>query len=169
MKRLMMTFILGSLLLAVAGCGGGGGGGGSNNDGEPVGVINVSQPGTYTINASYQITKNNATIKLTLVSIQVTSEYKLKMNCKWSAEGNSATVVKESDSLNTKMYLKDNLGNVYNHYQGEGAAYTETSFITGTSVTGAFYFPNINSNAQSITFYDDNQSAKIGPITINRS
>jgi hypothetical protein len=175
MKRLMLLIMLGGLLLAVAGCSSGGGGGGGNdgnggngNIGEPVGSINVAVPGTYQINSAYQITKNGATIKLTLQSIQVTSDHKLKLNCIWLAQGGSVTVEKESDSGNTRMYLKDNTGRVYGHYQGEGAAYTKLTLPIGTSVTGAFYFYALNNTAEFITFFDDNQNQKIGPITVNR-
>jgi hypothetical protein len=172
MKRLMLLIMLGGLLLAVAGCSSGGGGGGGNdgdgNSGNPVGSINVAVPGTYPINSSYQITKDGATIQLTLQSIQVTSDYKLKMNCIWLAQAGSKIADKDSDSANSKMYLKDNTGQVYRHYQGEGAAYTKVILPNGESITGAFYFPALNNTAGSITFYDDDQQRTIGPIIVNR-
>ena len=171
MKRLMLLIMLGGLLLTVAGCSSGGGGGGGNNGngniGEPVGSINVTIPGTYPINSSYQITKNGATIKLTLQSIQVTSDHKLKLNCIWLAQAGSKIASKDSDCDNRKMYLKDNTNQVYHHYQGEGAAYNAGSLPNGESITGAFYFPALNNTAGSITFHDDDQNQSIGPIIVN--
>jgi hypothetical protein len=176
MKRLMLLIMLGGLLLTVAGCSSGGGGGGGNdgnngngNNGNPVGSINVAVPGTYQINSAYQITKNGATIKLTLQSIQVTSDHKLKLNCIWLAQSSSINIEvdKESDSGNTRMYLKDAV-RVYNHYQGEGSAYNKVTLPIGASTTGAFYFPALDDTAEFIIFYDDNQNQKIGPIIVNR-
>jgi hypothetical protein len=162
MNRLIWTSILGILLLAFTGCGGGGGGGG----GDGKNTIDLSTPGNYPINVSYSITKNGATITFLLESIDVDSYSKLKLNCIWSAAGDSLTVVKDSDSNNTNMYFKDDRGTVYNHYQGSGAAYKNVSITGGQFATGIFYFPAINSSATSITFYDDDQGKTIGPISI---
>lgn len=99
------------------------------------------------------------------------SDSSLKFNVVWSIKvksGYSARVIKNTDESNMNLYVKDDKGHRYDHFAGEGAAYQDTVFYDSVPEAGAFYFPALQSDAQRITFYDDDQQKTFGPITIKR-
>lgn len=174
MRKLIISMILGGLLLTAVGCGGGGGGGsntGNGGGGDDNPVINIDHPGNYPINRYYTAITDGNQVTVLLKSVDLSDDLKLKCNFSWSARVNSNQVVeKKSDQNNTKMYFRDNLGNTYPHYQGEGIAYTDSVLTNGATKTGAYYFDlrSLPATATSLTFHDDDQQKKIGPILIQR-
>jgi hypothetical protein len=173
MKRMVLLFILGGLLLFGAGCGGGGGssGGGNgsedNNSSSTVTIDNYVQ-GTYPIGLYYTFTNTSGDkIKMTIDSIEVRANKSLRVYCTWTATNNSGRdeIIKATDEYHATFYLVDNNGEPYYHTYGTGAAYTTT--VLNPTAEGSYYFPALNSGVTSFYFYDSICSKKSGWIKFN--
>ena len=64
------------------------------------------------------------------------------------------------------MYIVDNLGNVYDHKGGSGAAYDDIVIENGVPYIGTFEFLAPPSGAYSFDFHDDNQNMVINNIRL---
>lgn len=167
MKLGRFTVLLGVLIFVIAGCGGGGGSssGGNNGGGDTTPSI-----------ASYTVTNSTGdTITMKITKIEFTTQA-VKVYCQWTAVNNSGSpkIVKVTDqekmsaeiSTRTAVYLMDNQGKTYNHYDGDGAAYAHETVLSTTPVTGTYYFPKLASGVTSIYFCDDDWGKQLGPITV---
>jgi serine/threonine protein kinase len=85
----------------------------------------------------------------------------------WTAyTGGKFKVDKQSDVGNTNIYLKDNLGNRYDHILTAGAAHDRVEIQDGQTVDGWFLFPPLASGASSFIFYDDDNSVHTAAIKL---
>ena len=169
MKNGKLAVLLGVLLFIIAGCGGGGGGGSSSGGNNGGGDTTPSI-------ASYTVTNSiGDTITMKITKIEFTTQA-VKVYCQWTAVNNSGypKIVKVSDKekmsgtnpSRTAVYLKDNRGKTYNHYNGDGAAYAHETVLSATPVTGTYYFPKLASGVTSIYFCDDDWGKQLGPIAV---
>jgi hypothetical protein len=165
MKKVVLALILGGLILAGTGCGGGGG---SSNGGDNEGFI-----ATVDVDLGYQVNTSDTstnTVAMTIKSIGVKSDKTLKVNCIWVGQNNSSDpddlIKKLSDKGTKTFYMYDNNRKKYYHTAGTGAAYAET-IIDTTGVSGAYYFPALDSSATKVYFYDTTYSQTIGPIDVS--
>jgi ABC-type glycerol-3-phosphate transport system substrate-binding protein len=163
MKKMGLLLILSGLLLVGAGCGGGGG---SSSESESF-IATVDVNSGYKVNTS---TSSTNTVTMTINSIGVKSGGTLKVNCIWIGENNSSDIndiiTKLSDKGTATFYMYDNKGKKYYHTNGTGAAYADVILGT-TAVSGAYYFPALDSEAKTICFYDTTYGQTIGPINVS--
>ncbi|HEY8462493.1 MAG TPA: hypothetical protein VIM29_00450 [Bacillota bacterium] len=188
MRKLIISMILGGLLLTAVGCGGGGGG----NDipgTDPVPspnlnpYIDISKVGEYELNLSYQTTtsrQNPDIVTMTITSIEVQSDKKLKVNCRWTEKivaSDTDFIYKPADKPSdnpkdkgkTDFYIICNgdANNIYYHISGGGAAYNKTR-LSSSPVYGFYIFPQLGSTVQTISFWDNVYDKMLGPIIVKR-
>ncbi len=122
-------------------------------------------PGYYIVDKNmYTKSIYNMTISLKVHKIAVYEDYSTEIFCTWVSTytpGKIGYILKKSDDKNYDMYIKDNFGNKYNHILTTGIAYDSYGFSGNDSADGTFVFSPINTDASSITFYDDDQGKSI--------
>ncbi|HYH04184.1 MAG TPA: hypothetical protein VEC37_13925 [Bacillota bacterium] len=169
MKQGKLAILLGILLFVIAGCGGGGGG--SSSGGNGGGGDNTPSIASYTVTNTI-----GDTITMKITKIEFTTQA-VKVYCQWTAVNHSGypKIVKVTDqekmsgvnSARTCVYLKDNRGKTYSHFNGDGAAYAHETVLSTTPVTGTYYFPKLDSGVTSIYFCDDDWDKQLGPISVS--
>jgi hypothetical protein len=117
--------------------------------------------GEYIINKNmYSVPFGNMSISLFIDKLVINNDYTAELYCTWKTTytpGTNDHINKSSDHNNTNMYLKDDLGNRYDHNGTTGAAYDGCSLYGTSSASGTFKFPTINISTKKLTFYDDDQ------------
>lgn len=101
-------------------------------------------------------------------SVEVTREHHLIFYISWKVtkmdEGNVFTKV--SGQNDKAIYLLDNLGNRYNHFDGGGAAYEEQRLKNNEQVSGWFEFGKAELYAVTFSFYDGTHDIEIKGIPL---
>jgi hypothetical protein len=140
-----------------------------------------NQPGLYSaggcVNMKQRIGPYDyrpASIDFCVLSVEVTTDYSMIFNVSWTANFPKFVIAtKKSDINNTNMYIRDDLGNRYNHISAGGAAAIEVDIEDGETVTGWFAFPPAKIGATEFAFHDADNDVFVGgmvllnPIIIN--
>ncbi len=92
----------------------------------------------------------------------------MQFNFTWSLDYTSpmTPIIKYSDAYNYNMFIRDNLGNRYNHTEVGGAAAQDTRMYDNTPIEGWFLFIPAKQNATTFAFYDNDQAAVINNIVL---
>ncbi len=126
--------------------------------------VNFYQPGNYPVRKYYIISlpRHDAVMAVTLDTIDITNDLELKLNFVWYLKINPGhSVKKRSDYGNAKMYLSDDLGNVYYMTNATDDAANDVSLENGEICSRSFFFSKLNEGVKKITFHDDDQNKTI--------
>jgi len=110
-----------------------------------------------------------ASLRWCVEAIAFTEESAMELQVSWKSSGLSGKrLFKGSDSDNHRMYLRDDLGNRYDHVATRGAA-RDGGRLDGDhpALHGVFVFPPPQTSAKAFTFHDDDQRASIPGITLS--
>lgn len=117
-------------------------------------------------------------VKFCVWYIEILKSGKMRVTVSWDAEydvdklGQSAR--KESDTKNENMYMRDNLGNRYNHIDVGGDAAKVIGFWGKETFSGWFLFPEPKPGATYFTFVDRDNHIEIpnmmltSPMPLNK-
>jgi len=126
--------------------------------------IDVTQPGNYEINRSYDviIPVENGRINVMLNTFIIQTDLNVSCNFIWTISCNAGySITKYSDAFNNNMHLEDNTGKIYYMTNTIAAAGESVTLTNGQSCTGAFIFGPIDSNITSLKFVDGDQNKEI--------
>lgn len=102
-----------------------------------------------------------------VTSVEIRNDSKMVFNVSWTVHIPTPQdpATKGSDSGNRRMYLTDNLGNVYHHFDTGGCARFQRRFdkVVDTCY-GYFVFSAAKQGANWFIFHDENNMATIGRI-----
>lgn len=97
-------------------------------------------------------------VKFCVWYIEILKSGKMRVTVSWDAEYDidrlNQSARKESDSKNENMYMRDNLGNHYNHIDVGGDAAKVIGFWGKETFSGWFLFPEPKPGATYFTFVD---------------
>jgi hypothetical protein len=116
-------------------------------------------------------------------SVSILWDGSMRVNFLWEytrlSEGELAEgecIVKGPDYLNKNMYMKDDLGNRYDHIDGgeymgrpvlcEGTGFGSKSNDDYGTISSFFLFPAVDPNSGYLIFYDDDQGIQTSPFAI---
>jgi hypothetical protein len=109
-------------------------------------------------------------VKFCVWYIEILKSGKMRVTVSWDAkydvESLQVSAKKHSDEKNENMYLRDNLGNRYNHIEVGGDAAKTISFWGQETFNGWFLFPEPAPGATYFTFVDDDQHVEIPNMTL---
>jgi ankyrin repeat protein len=110
-----------------------------------------------------------ASLRWCVEAITFTEESAMELQVSWKSSGLSGKrLFKGSDSDNHRMYLRDDLGNRYDHVATRGAARDGGRLDDDhQALHGVFVFPPPQESAKGFTFHDDDQRASISGITLS--
>ena len=131
---------------------------------------NMVMPGNYYIGRCADISlEHGVKEKFCINYITVDSIRHMRFEVSYSASkvpDSPGFVIKPSDKNNSHVYIKDNLGNRYDHAAGGGAAYRDTSLENNQSDSGWFEFGSPPVGAISFDFHDENNHMVIEGIQL---
>jgi hypothetical protein len=101
-----------------------------------------------------------------VLSVEVTRDQHMIFNVSWKVTklDQGKTYAKASEQGNDDIYLVDNLGNVYHHLSGGGAAYDGRLLQNNQQVTGWLEFQKVKQGAVNFSFYDETHDIVIKGI-----
>lgn len=109
-------------------------------------------------------------VKFCVWYVEILKSGKMRVTVSWDmkydVESLQQSVRKYSDEKNEKMYLRDNLGNIYHHIEVGGEAAKTISFWGEETLNGWFLFPEPAPGATYFTFVDDDQHVEIPNMTL---
>ena len=123
-------------------------------------------PGEYSVKRTlWSFSTVGLTLTAKINKINVSNDYSTEVYMSWESERTGISdswIEKYSDVGNNDMYIKDELGNRYDHYEVTGAAAEDVTFsYPNKKVEGTYKFPPIDANAKILTFFDDDQGKSI--------
>jgi hypothetical protein len=107
-------------------------------------------------------------VELCVVRIEVDRNGYLLFTVSWTAlMPPDRTLTMHSDEGNRNMYLRDELGNRYDHIGVSGSASTGYIFTDNNETTvGSYIFPPAKPGAHTFTFYDDDTRVEIANLVL---
>jgi len=102
-----------------------------------------------------------------VTGVEVRINGDMQFNYSWGFELYYPSITKYSDNGNTNMFIRDNLGNRYDHFDVGGAAASTTTVYDGDVIDGWFLFPPAKNDALIFTFYDDDTNIVLDNIDLS--
>jgi|WetSurSiteA1Bulk_404760.scaffolds.fasta_scaffold16889_1 hypothetical protein len=131
---------------------------------------NMVMPGNYYIGRCADGNfPDGVKLKFCINNIKVESNRHMFFDVSWTASNVTdpiGYIIKHSDENNLHIYLKDNLGNRYDHAAGGGAAYRPTMLENEIPHPGWFEFGSPPVEALKFDFHDDDNHLIIKDIVL---
>ena len=137
----------------------------------PTATPDTVQPGLYTAHGCTPIIFPTSAIfraEFCVIRIEVDRNGYMLFTVSWTAlMPPDRTMTMHSDVGNRNMYLRDELGNRYDHIGVSGSASTGYIFTDNNeTTTGSFIFPPAKPGAHTFTFYDDDNMVEVANLVL---
>jgi hypothetical protein len=98
-----------------------------------------------------------------ILSVEIMRDRKMKFKVTWELHGvgEHINMWKRSDANNRNMFLMDELGNKYHHYETGYCAAKRTRIYNDEPCQGYFMFPAPKEGAKRFIFFDNDQGVAI--------
>jgi hypothetical protein len=120
-------------------------------------------PGYYSSGLCTRYLAINWDVDFCIISVEIMRDGKMKFEVTWEVHGLLKHIImwKESDANNRNMFLMDDLGNKYHHYETGYCAAKRTRLNNDEPCKGYFMFPAPKEGAKRFIFFDNNQGVSI--------
>jgi hypothetical protein len=125
-------------------------------------------PQVYAVNECMRISLGGANVLQECVTqVTIQADGSMRFDFSWTAYVEAQfEVQKGSDRNNSNIYLTDDVGNRYDHYQTGGDAALNVTIRNGEQATGWFLFPPAYPGVKSFIFHDDDNQVRTAPIIL---